>query len=220
MQTLKKCVMVLCVASLAFASTGCQTMSDHKIASGAVLGTLVGAAAGAVISDDSGKGALIGAAAGGLLGTGVGYYLNNQAKKLEAVEGVDVVHVPATQMEPEHLTLQMQASILFEVGSSALKQAGTMKVAEVSATLREYPNSTIIIKGYASSEGADDYNLALSKRRAEMVRNTMIGNHVAPSRITAVGMGESSPIGDNSTESGRSMNRRVEIDIFPTSDVQ
>lgn len=225
--------------ALLLGPVGCETMQEHKIASGAAIGTLAGAGVGALIGShggNAGKGALIGAAAGGLLGTGVGYYLDRQAKQLQQIQGVEVEKAPAGPVEvapppvpdapapvrqaPEHLSLKMNSELLFQRGSSALTPQGTQKLAEIAATLAQYPNSDVIVKGYTSSEGGDALNMDLSKRRAEVVRNTLIANRVAPERVSALGMGASDPIASNATENGRMQNRRVIIDVIPREEVR
>jgi outer membrane protein OmpA-like peptidoglycan-associated protein len=212
---------LICI--LVFAMTGCETMSQHKIATGATIGAVTGAVAGGVIGDKHGnavEGALIGAAAGAAVGGGIGYYLDRQAKKYETIEQVDVQPVEATQNVEEHLTLRVSNEVLFQQGSAYLSSEGSMKIAEMASVMREYPDTRVIVKGYASEEGDEAYNMALSEQRAQIIRNTLIANRVAPDRITALGMGESNPIADNSTEVGRAQNRRVEIDVFPNEDVK
>ena len=201
--------------------TGCQTMKEHKKTTGAVLGAATGAAAGAVIGHQSGnrtEGALIGAAAGAAIGTGVGALLSRQAEQLEKIEDVEVQTDQTAGNE--HLVVRMSSEVLFEKSSSALKPQGLSRLAEIAVVLRESPESRVIIKGYASAEGEDEYNMKLSQRRADSVRNALIGERVAQSRISALGMGESNPIAGNDTEAGRASNRRVEIEVFPGSEIR
>lgn len=216
---------------------GCQTMDEHRTATGAIGGALIGAAAGALIDNNNrGRGALIGAAAGGVIGGGVGYYLQRQKDKFEAIEGARVTQGPvgvppaggptaqpdsaAPVQTREGLTITMQNEILFARASSTLTGGGVQKIAEIAAVLREYPDSDVIIKGHSSSEGEDSYNMDLSERRARMVLNQLIANRTAPARLIAIGMGESNPIATNDTETGRIQNRRVEIDIVPREEIR
>ena len=215
---------------------GCETMGEHKVASGAAIGAATGAVAGGIIGNQSGnkwEGAAIGAAAGAALGAGVGWIINRQTRDLEKVDDIYVekhepVYYPKEQYPdspppvavPEHLTINIQDEVLFERGSSALTQRGTAKIAEIAAIISEYPNSRVIVKGYASSDGSDAANLTLSENRAKVVANHLIANKVDRNIIEVVGMGESDPIGDNSTEAGRAMNRRVEIEVYPDKSKQ
>lgn len=73
-------------------------------------------------------------------------------------------------------------------------------------------NVNIIIEGYTDAIGSDAYNLRLSKKRAQVVRNYLIKHYdIAPQKLHAVGRGEDNPIASNDSEDGRSKNRRVEF---------
>ena len=230
MKKMSNLLALLLVPALLALGVGCQTMQEHKIATGAVIGTAAGAAAGAAIGgkDNRTEGALIGAAAGAAIGTGIGYYLDRQAKKYDRIEGLEVEKVeqttktPADEVgklpatTPPHINLRISSEFLFEKDSSALKAEGVTKLAEIATVLKEDADSRVIIKGYTSSEGSDAHNTELSERRANAVKNQLIGAGVEASRLTAVGLGESSPIGDNATEAGRARNRRVEIEVIPS----
>ncbi len=238
MKNLKQWTSLALVGSLGvgmFGATGCETMNEHRMATGAVVGTVVGAAAGAAIdSDNRGRGALIGAAAGAAVGTGVGYLLQKQKQAFDRIEELEarettVVYAPpppaaaegapppppSKPIECKALTLRLQSDVLFPIGSSALSAHGAGKVAEIAEVLKEYPESNVVVRGYTSSDGDDKSNYELSVRRAEVIRSQLIANGIARSRIQALGMGESSPVADNNTEAGRVLNRRVEIDVIP-----
>jgi OOP family OmpA-OmpF porin len=68
----------------------------------------------------------------------------------------------------------------------------------------------IEVQGHASSEGTDDYNMKLSLRRSQSVADYLKTKGVA-NKLTARGYGETRPVADNSTEAGKSQNRRVEL---------
>lgn len=222
---LNRLTAMFAVAALLFALTGCES-TGSKTKKGAAIGAVAGALAGAAIGSAAGDtnevlaGAAIGAAAGGALGGGIGYYLDKQAEEYDTIEGVDVETNEGTNEAPPSLTLSIDNELLFAKNSSSLSPMGTQKILEIAEVMREYPDTLVYIKGYASSEGADDYNLELSQRRADMVAKTLIGARVASHRITAMGMGESNPVASNATEEGRMQNRRVEIEVFPMDDVR
>lgn len=232
--------------------SGCETANEHRTATGAVVGTVVGATAGALLAgdDDRGKGALIGAAAGAAVGGGIGYVLQRQKDKFNEIDGVEAneetVYVPAPQdadaptadesgalddttwdtgeeasaqevslVPAQGLSMSLTEQLLFPVNSSALTPEGTRKVGEIADVLREFPESDVFVMGYTSSDGDDAYNVQLSQRRADAVRNTLIANQISPSRITALGMGSSNPVATNDTAAGRLQNRRVEINVVP-----
>jgi outer membrane protein OmpA-like peptidoglycan-associated protein len=221
------------ILAIALGTTACQTMSEHRTGTGAATGAAVGGGAGALIDKDNPyRGALIGAAAGALIGAGVGHVLQKQKEALDRIEGLEtreqtvILQQPPTYDEggqstprqsrqQEALMVRVPNEILFEVGSSALSAHGSAKLREVAAVLREYPDSDVYIRGCTSSEGSDQTNFELSQRRAQVVKNELIAAGVSPARLFAQGMGSSNPIASNDTESGRMLNRRVELHIVP-----
>ncbi|MGE0408946.1 MAG: OmpA family protein, partial [Amphiplicatus sp.] len=88
----------------------------------------------------------------------------------------------------------------------------------VALVLKEFDKTTVSVYGHADSRGSESYNLDLSQRRAASVSSYLASQGVAPSRLRAVGYGESHPIADNSTAAGQAANRRVEIVIDPRED--
>ncbi|MEM1411977.1 MAG: OmpA family protein [Pseudomonadota bacterium] len=77
--------------------------------------------------------------------------------------------------------------------------------------MARYPKTAILVQGHTDSTGSEAYNLGLSERRAEGVRNHLALREVAPDRMVAMGYGESYPVASNDSEWGRSQNRRVSI---------
>jgi OOP family OmpA-OmpF porin len=75
----------------------------------------------------------------------------------------------------------------------------------------------LIITGHTDDVGEEEYNLDLSDQRANAVRNFLIINGIAPAQIETIAKGESEPIADNTTEEGRTANRRVNISIITTT---
>jgi outer membrane protein OmpA-like peptidoglycan-associated protein len=71
-----------------------------------------------------------------------------------------------------------------------------------------------LIDGHTDSTGSEAYNLDLSQRRAETVRDFLIGNGVSPMRLSARGFGEEYPVASNDTLAGRQQNRRVEVVVM------
>lgn len=197
---------------------GCQTQGtilDSKAAKGTLLGSLAGAAAGAAIGGSGHRtgGALIGAATGALAGGLIGSYLDKQAQELDAIPGAEV------QRRNDSLLVNFESSLLFDTGSARLNAGAFDRLRSLAATLNRYPESDIVIKGHTDSQGTEEYNQTLSERRADGVRNFLIAEGVAPSRITAIGFGETLPVASNTTAAGRQQNRRVEVEIRPHEDV-
>lgn len=87
--------------------------------------------------------------------------------------------------------------------------AGLKKAADFIA---EYPAPKILIAGYTDNQGDAQYNLQLSQRRAEAVRQYLIDHfNIDANKLVAKGYGDTQPIADNATEAGRQKNRRVEV---------
>jgi outer membrane protein OmpA-like peptidoglycan-associated protein len=103
--------------------------------------------------------------------------------------------------------------VLFATGRADLKPGARHSLEKLSGFLHEYPQRTVQIEGYTDSVGTDDYNQGLSERRASSVRDALTSMGVSGDRIQTRGLGKSSPVADNGSESGRQMNRRVEVII-------
>jgi hypothetical protein len=101
--------------------------------------------------------------------------------------------------------------ITFDFDSDVIRADSEPVLARLFEGLKGDPAAAIVIEGHTSSEGTDAYNAALSERRAQAVRADLVRRGIAASRLTAVGAGEAKPIARNDDESGRSLNRRVEV---------
>lgn len=101
--------------------------------------------------------------------------------------------------------------ITFGFDSAAILPESESVLAMLYDGLKAEPTSSIVIEGHTSSEGTEVYNQALSERRAAAVVADLTRRGIAAGRLTAAGLGESRPIATNANESGRSMNRRVEV---------
>lgn len=104
--------------------------------------------------------------------------------------------------------------INFELNSAIITGSISFQILDAVANiLRMYPTIMIRVEGHTDSQGSNSYNLQLSQDRADSVRNYLVQVGVEPSRITAVGFGEETPLAENTTASGRAANRRVEFHI-------
>jgi outer membrane protein OmpA-like peptidoglycan-associated protein len=193
---------------------GCATVDPYtgertpnRTANAAIIGAIGGAAAGTLAGGNDGRNAAVGAAVGAIAGA----YMDAQERKLR--EQTRNTGVGVTRTGENEITLNLPSDITFDVDRSDIKPQFRQSLADVSATLREYPSTTIDVAGHADSTGSDDYNQQLSQRRADSVAQALIQNGVQPVRIVAAGFGEARPIADNSTASGRQANRRVEIKL-------
>ncbi len=101
--------------------------------------------------------------------------------------------------------------INFDFDSADIRDDSEPILAALFSGLQSDQASSIVIEGFTSSEGAEDYNLNLSERRAAAVVQDVISRGLSSDRISSAGRGEADPIASNDDESGRSMNRRVEV---------
>ncbi len=217
--------LIIPVVAGVVALAGCTTnpYTGERQASKAAWGAGLGAAAGAAVGYSKGgsdrkQNALKGAAIGGVAGGGVGAYMDYQEKKLRdrlAGVGVGIQKDKATGA----ITLIMPGNITFPTAQSSIKADFYPVLDAVGDVLKEYNKTSISISGHTDNVGRDDYNMQLSQARASSVAQYLISRGVAGGRIQATGYGKSQPIADNSTEAGRSQNRRVEIRINPPASV-
>lgn len=119
---------------------------------------------------------------------------------------------PTTPAAPRTDELRvLDASMLFEVDSHALRVEALAELDQLVTFLVEHPAATLEIVGHTDSAGSEQYNLALSLRRAEAVVEHLVTQGVDPGRLSAFGLGESQPIADNATREGRAANRRIDV---------
>ncbi len=213
---------LLASASLTVALGGCQTLDAYtqqpKTSSatrGAVIGAVAGAVVGLVSGDDAverRQRALVLAGIGALAGGAVGYYMDQQEAELRAeLQGTGV---SVTRMG-DNITLNMPGNVTFATNSSDLSPAFFDVLTSVSKVLKEYNKTVVEIAGHTDSTGTDAYNQSLSERRANSVAQYLQSQGINSQRFLIVGMGESRPVADNSTDAGRQANRRVEITMVP-----
>lgn len=99
----------------------------------------------------------------------------------------------------------------FNTNSDILIPSSTVELDEVVATLNAFPEVNIAIHAHTDSQGDEDNNLELSRRRALAVARYLTSKGIAMDRLQARAFGETRPIADNSTKEGRLVNRRVEF---------
>lgn len=204
-----------------FALSGCATPQTNK-GKGATYGAAGGAIAGAVLGQAIGrdtKGTLLGAAAGAAVGAaagaGVGHMMDKQeADMRNALAASDAA---AVQREGEILAITLKGDVSFDTNSDTIRPGLYSELDRIAQIMLRYPQTQITIEGHTDSSGSESYNLQLSERRANNVKNMLVQRGVDPYRITAAGYGESRPVVTNETPEGRQMNRRVEIRINPTA---
>jgi len=104
--------------------------------------------------------------------------------------------------------------INFRTGKAEILKGSYAILDRAVAVLKEFADVKLEISGHTDDKGKDDYNKDLSQRRAEAVKNYLVGKGITADRLQSIGHGEDSPIGDNKTSSGRAKNRRTEFKLI------
>lgn len=187
----------------------------NRTRTGALIGAGIGAVAGLLSGGDATERrqrALVGAGIGGLAGGGIGAYQDRQEAELRrqtAGTGIDVTR------DGDVIKLNLPDGVTFDFNKADLKPQFYPALNNVAATLREYNQTIVEVTGHTDSVGSDAVNQRLSEQRAASVGNYLIGQGLMRERFEIVGMGKRYPIASNDTDSGRALNRRVEIRVVP-----
>ena len=129
-----------------------------------------------------------------------------------------LVVVPVATPKAEYCSI---LDIQFEINQNEIQREEKEKLAVVGTFLTKYPDTTAVIEGHSDNVGTTEQNIKLSQHRAESVVSYLKENfQIAPSRLKAVGYGETRPIADNSTEEGKRANRRIGAVIACATDIE
>jgi outer membrane protein OmpA-like peptidoglycan-associated protein len=104
--------------------------------------------------------------------------------------------------------------VLFATGKANLSPDANKSVATLAEFLKKYPKRDVLIEGHTDSVGKDDYNMVLSRKRADSVKYKLMEDGIEAGRITTVGYGKKFPLASNDTMAGKAQNRRVEVIIL------
>jgi outer membrane protein OmpA-like peptidoglycan-associated protein len=185
---------------------GCNATKTQK---GAVIGGTAGAVGGTIIGKAAGNktlGTILGAAIGGTAGAIIGHDMDKQAEEIKD-------QIPGAKVEriDEGIKVEFNEKILFAFSKSDLSDSAKMNLDKLATALTNYPNTNIEIQGHTDSRGTEEYNMGLSLRRANAVRDYLVSKGIDGSRMTVKGYGESAPAYTNDTPEGMAQNRRVEF---------
>lgn len=209
-RSMSKIVLLLLVLAPSFYS--CNSFKKlNNTQRGAIIGAGTGAAMGAAIGRKSNPAiyAIVGSAVGGIAGTFVGKYMDKQAEKLK--KDLDVV--ADVERVGEGIKITMKSGVLFDFNSSKINPTVNDNLMKFAETLKQYADTEILVAGHTDNVGTEAYNMKLSQQRADAVAAVLKANNVSRSRLTVLGYGEKDPVADNTLESGREQNRRVEFAI-------
>ena len=189
---------------------------------GAVIGASGGAVIGGVIGNNVGKGntalgAIIGAVVGGAAGGYIGNRMDRQAERIEEeIPGAEVKRVG----EGINVTFNEDAGVYFDTNKSDVKGTSATTLDKLAGIFKEYPKSIILVEGHTDSAGPEDYNMNLSKQRAESVTNYLVSKGISAGRFTTKWYGEAQPRATNETSEGKAKNRRVELAIVASDELK
>jgi outer membrane protein OmpA-like peptidoglycan-associated protein len=211
------------VASLLVASMlpGCASLSGNsgtssqrapratardKTLKGAGIGAATGAVGAIVLGKRKANQILAGAAIGGVVGAGVGAYMDAQEEKLARIPGTTV-----ERLDKDTLLVRFDSDVLFPFDSARLTSDARPTVNDVADVVAQYKKTAVVVQGHTDSTGSAEYNKELSERRADTVLDALADRGVAESRMASEGYGEEFPVASNSSDRGRSLNRRVTV---------
>lgn len=217
----------LLIASLAVSLAACSTFDAYtgeKKASNTAKGAALGASLAAIVAyidnkdkdSDVRRDRILKAAGGGAaIGGGIGFYMDRQEAKLrEKLRGSGV----SVQRDGNNINLIMPGNITFPSNSSDINTSFYDVLDSVAIVLEEYDKTIIVVSGHTDSQGRDEYNMDLSKRRASSVADYLKNRKLLADRFEVIGFGETKPVASNDTSEGRAQNRRVEITLLPVED--
>lgn len=134
---------------------------------------------------------------------------------IDEVKPKPVAPKPGPAPEPEPVVIKkfrLLSDALFDFDKSTLKADGKAQLDDLASKLKEVNPDMVMAKGHTDSKGTDAYNLVLSKKRAQAVKNHLVSRGVDPKFVTIDGAGEFEPAATNASSEGRTKNRRVEIE--------
>lgn len=227
---MKLSVGVLSIAMLLGSCGGGTGTGWTNTAKGGAIGGGGGAALGALIGGliGHGKGAAIGAAIGTAVGAGTGVAIGHRMDKAKAA-AQQVANAKVEEVKDQNglaaVKVTFDSGILFNSGSSALSASAMSSLTKFATTvLNQNKDMDVAIKGYTDNQGwknstteeSQQKNVQLSQLRAQAVSNYLTGTcAVQTSQIKAAeGLGEASPVADNTTKAGQEQNRRVEVYLY------
>ena len=139
-----------------------------------------------------------------------------EAKPFERIEKFPKLKMvpPIPSIEANSLLITLDSGILFDVDKYDVRPEAERALASLATVLKEADVKAFEIDGHTDSDASDEYNQALSEKRANAVKDFLASQGLT-SEITIIGYGESRPVASNDTPEGKQKNRRVEI-IIPT----
>jgi outer membrane protein OmpA-like peptidoglycan-associated protein len=139
--------------------------------------------------------------------------LDAEKRAKEALE--NLAKMASIKEESRGMVITLSGAVLFPSGQSVLLPAAMSSLDNVVTALKSTPDRNITVEGHTDSVGARSYNMDLSLRRAQSVREYLVSQGLPSEIVKAQGLGPDRPIATNGTPDGRANNRRVEIIVSP-----
>lgn len=213
MRRLKTALTTLVVVFALTTTTACSSNMGRGTLIGAAAGGAVGAAVGSTGGSTT-KGAIMGAVLGGAAGALIGRRMDQKAAELAR-------RLPNASVERvgEGILITFDSGILFGFDSSQLKAQAQENLAALANSLNDMDeDALLLVAGHTDATGSDAYNQTLSEARADAAALYLAQQGLSAEQIQTLGMGESEPVADNATDTGRAQNRRVEVAIYASED--
>jgi outer membrane protein OmpA-like peptidoglycan-associated protein len=173
------------LACTAYRNPGTAQVTEHdKTKRGAIGGAVAGAIAGAVLGEGEADEILVGAAIGAGVGAGIGAYMDRQEHELVEIPGATVERVG-----DDMLLVHMDSDVLFDPNSAILSSSARASLDRAAGVFLDYPATAIVVQGHADRTTNEQTAVDLSQRRADAVKNYLVGRGVDGSRIASVGYG-------------------------------
>ena len=208
---MKKFLFIPIVLVLIFPA--CKSLNNTQKAT--TIGAVAGGTAGAIIGG-GGKSSVIGAIIGAAVGGGAGYLIGNQMDK-QAKEIKQAVPDAQVERVGEGINMTFNSGLLFRINSTELSDSAKYNLERIAVVFNKYPETIILVEGHTDNTGTDEYNMELSKKRADVVTDYLISKGVAKNRFDIKWYGKTQPKYPNDTEANRHLNRRVEVGVMANS---
>jgi len=222
---IKQLTVITLALTLVVSFTSCEaTKNANNKQKGAVIGTASGAVLGAILGNNLGKGgngamgAVIGGVVGGAAGILIGDKMDKNAQKIEEeIPGAKVERIDDNII----VTFDENSGVNFATNKYNINESSRTTLDKLAGVLIEFPDTNILVVGHTDSVGSEEYNMTLSKNRAQAVTNYFTGaKGLSHGRFNSNWFGESSPIATNETAEGRLQNRRVNVVIVPNDKME
>lgn len=233
MKKTKFTALLLCITLVL---SGCASMNNTTKGGliggggGAALGTLIGGAVSSKSDKTKGRiiGAIIGTAIGGGTGVLIGNKMDKAAQQAAAIEGAQVEQITDNN-GLQAVKVTFDSGILFGTGVATLSSSAKASLSKfANNVLKQNADMDVDIYGYTDNQGwknstveqSRQKNLDLSQERAQSVSSYLMSCGITSAQIKGVqGLGEESPVADNSTAAGRQENRRVEVYMYASPEM-